>query len=75
MVGIELVRDRATKTRFGVPERIGWNVSRAAREIGLLTRPLGDVLVLVPPLAATNADLSEMVGILRAALLRVLGPD
>ncbi|MFZ5862734.1 MAG: adenosylmethionine--8-amino-7-oxononanoate transaminase [Nitrospirota bacterium] len=74
MVGIELVRDRATTTRFPVADRIGWNVSREARALGLLTRPLGDVLVLVPPLVSTNEELSEMARILGQAVERVLGP-
>jgi adenosylmethionine-8-amino-7-oxononanoate transaminase len=74
MVGIELVQDRATKARFPVAERIGWRVSREARALGLLTRPLGDVLVLVPPLVSTNDELSEMVRILGQAVGRVLGP-
>jgi adenosylmethionine-8-amino-7-oxononanoate aminotransferase len=74
MAGIELVQDRATKSRFPVSDRIGWKVSRTARDLGLLTRPLGDVLVLVPPLASTNDDLSEMAGILRSSLEKVLGP-
>jgi adenosylmethionine-8-amino-7-oxononanoate aminotransferase len=73
MVGIELVQDRATKARFPIADRIGWKVSREARSLGLLTRPLGDVLVLVPPLAASCDELTEMVAILRAALVRVLG--
>jgi adenosylmethionine-8-amino-7-oxononanoate aminotransferase len=73
MVGIELVQDRTTKARFPIADRIGWKVSREARSLGLLTRPLGDVLVLVPPLAASYDELTEMVGILRAALARVLG--
>jgi adenosylmethionine-8-amino-7-oxononanoate aminotransferase len=72
MVGIELVQDRATKTRFPVADRIGWHVSRAARDLGLLTRPLGDVLVLVPPLVSTTQELSEMVEILDRAIHRVL---
>jgi adenosylmethionine-8-amino-7-oxononanoate aminotransferase len=75
MVGIELVQDRASKARFPVAERIGWKVSREARALGLLTRPLGDVLVLVPPLASTTDDLSAMVSTLHAAISRVLGAD
>jgi adenosylmethionine-8-amino-7-oxononanoate transaminase len=72
MVGIELVQDRATKARFPVPDRIGWKISREARTLGLLTRPLGDVLVLVPPLASSNEDLSEMARLLEHALRRIL---
>jgi adenosylmethionine-8-amino-7-oxononanoate transaminase len=75
MVGIELVQDRAGKARYPVGERIGWKISREARALGLLTRPLGDVLVLVPPLASTNEDLSEMVRLLGHAVERVLGPS
>jgi adenosylmethionine-8-amino-7-oxononanoate aminotransferase len=74
MVGIELVHDRTTKTRFPVADRIGWKVSREARALGLLTRPLGDVLVLVPPLVSTNDEISEMVRILGQAVHRVLDP-
>ncbi|MFZ5877398.1 MAG: adenosylmethionine--8-amino-7-oxononanoate transaminase [Nitrospirota bacterium] len=74
MVGIELVQDRATKAPFPVADRIGWKVSREARSLGLLTRPLGDVLVLVPPLVSTTDELSEMVRILDQAVQRVLGP-
>jgi adenosylmethionine-8-amino-7-oxononanoate aminotransferase len=72
MVGIELVQDRATKARFPVPDRIGWKISSEARNLGLLTRPLGDVLVLVPPLASRNEDLSEMARLLEQALRRIL---
>ncbi len=72
MVGIELVQDRATKARFPIPDRIGWKVSREARNLGLLTRPLGDVLVLVPPLVSTTEDLSDMTRLLEQALRRIL---
>lgn len=74
MAGIELVADRATKARFPLASRIGWTVSREARALGLLTRPLGDVLVLVPPLSVSIEDIDQMVDIVRSAIIRVLGP-
>ncbi|MBI3607802.1 MAG: adenosylmethionine--8-amino-7-oxononanoate transaminase [Nitrospirae bacterium] len=73
MVGVELVQDAETKTRFPTASRIGWTVSREARALGLLTRPLGDVLVLVPPLAATPDELTVMVDILHQAIVNTLG--
>ena len=73
MVGVELVQDSETKTRFPVASRIGWKVSREARALGLLTRPLGDVVVLVPPLAATPDELTAMVTILHQAIVNTLG--
>ena len=48
MCGIELVRDRATKDRYPPAERRGHQVTLAARERGVIVRPLGDVVVLMP---------------------------
>ncbi len=51
IAGVELVRDRTTKERFPAERRIGADVCRRMREQGVLVRPLGDVIVLMPPLA------------------------
>ncbi len=51
MAGIELVRDRATRQPFPAERRVGARVCRLARDRGVLLRPLGDVIVLMPPLA------------------------
>ena len=48
MVGIELVKDRVTKEPFGAEQRIGHQVTLAARRRGVIVRPLGDVVVLMP---------------------------
>jgi adenosylmethionine-8-amino-7-oxononanoate aminotransferase len=48
MVGIELVRDKSTQTSFPTSARIGHRVTLAARTRGVITRPLGDVIVLMP---------------------------
>jgi adenosylmethionine-8-amino-7-oxononanoate aminotransferase len=72
MVGIELVKDRATKEAFDVKERIAWRVCQAALDHELRIRPLGDVLVLMPPLGIDDALLVRMAEMLRAALNDVL---
>jgi adenosylmethionine---8-amino-7-oxononanoate aminotransferase len=72
MVGIELVRDRATKQAFDVKERIAWRVCEAALDHELRIRPLGDVLVLMPPLGIEDALLVRLVEMLRSALHDVL---
>jgi adenosylmethionine-8-amino-7-oxononanoate aminotransferase len=51
MAGIELVEDRLTKRPFPAAARMGVRVCRAARARGVLLRPLGDVVVIMPPLA------------------------
>ena len=48
MVGIELVRDRATKEPWPAERRTGHRVTLAARKRGVIVRPLGDVVVLMP---------------------------
>ena len=59
MVGIELVRDPATKEAFDWTLAVGQRVCRRARELGMITRPLGDVVTFVPPLATEENDLER----------------
>ena len=51
MAGIELVRDRRTREPWPPKERMGARACRMARERGVMLRPLGDVVVVMPPLA------------------------
>jgi lysine--8-amino-7-oxononanoate aminotransferase len=71
MAGIELVRDKQTKEPYHWNERVGVRVCRKAREKGMLTRPLGNVIVFIPPLASTEEDLCEMIAILDEAITEV----
>lgn len=75
MVGIELVADRATRAPFPVAARIGQRVCQAARGLGAILRPLGDVIVLMPPLCLAGEELLRLVEITRAAILAVLGEE
>lgn len=68
MVGIELVVDQQTKEPYKWEDRIGARVCRRARELGMLLRPLGNVVVFMPPLASTETELSEMLRILYRAI-------
>ena len=61
MVGIEL-------SGFPGSERIGRQVTLAARRRGAIIRPLGDVVVLMPPLAITEAELRRLVEITAEAI-------
>ena len=71
MVGIELVRDRAGRTSYPPAARIGQRVARAAREHGVILRPLGNVIVLMPPLAIAPAELELLVDVAREAIRAV----
>jgi adenosylmethionine-8-amino-7-oxononanoate aminotransferase len=52
--------------------RAGHRVCRAARERGVLIRPLGDVVVLMPPLGIGPDDLDELVGVAVEAVTEVV---
>jgi len=71
MVGIELVRDRRTKEPYGYAERIGHRVCLALRKRGILLRPLGPVVVMMPPLSLTEAEAVRLGDAVREAIVEV----
>lgn len=71
MIGIELVRDKVSREPYDWSERIGVRTSLRARELGMLTRPLGNVIVFIPPLASSEAELDAMTDILAESILHV----
>ncbi len=73
MVGIELVRDRATKSPYPLERRMGHRVAMEARRRGLILRPLGNVMVLMPPLTVTTRELTQMVAIVDESIRAVTG--
>jgi adenosylmethionine-8-amino-7-oxononanoate aminotransferase len=71
MAGIELVQDRATKQPFPPALRVGARVCRAARDRGVLLRPLGDVIVILPPLAIELPLLDRLCDVVYECVLAV----
>ncbi len=69
---IELVQDFTTRERFPAARRIGAQVCEKARRHGLLTRPVGDVLVLMPPYCTTETQLAAMAEALWLALCEAM---
>ncbi len=63
MIGIELVKDKATQQDFEPKEKIGVRVIEQARKKGAILRPLGPVIVLMPPLAMTERELNKLLDI------------
>jgi adenosylmethionine-8-amino-7-oxononanoate aminotransferase len=64
MCGIEL-------SGFDVSARAGHQVKLAARRRGAIVRPLGDVVVLMPPLAITKQELRRLLSIVNASIAEV----
>lgn len=72
IAAIELVADRATKRPFAPALQVGAKVCRRARDRGLLIRPIGDVLIIMPPLSITIDEIDMMVDVMFDCLRDVI---
>jgi adenosylmethionine-8-amino-7-oxononanoate aminotransferase len=72
IAGIDLVADARPGEAFPWQAQTGLRVCHAARGHGLLTRPIGDTLVLMPPYCVSEEELARMVAILRQAILETI---
>ena len=68
IAGIDLVADQDTREPFPWTAQMGAKVCLAARRHGLLTRPIGDTLVLMPPYCVSEDQLGRMVAALRMSI-------
>ena len=68
VAGIELVRDWAIREPFDLREQAGIRVCERMARLGVLTRPIGNVIVLMPPYCSTPAQVRRMVSMLRRAV-------
>ena len=71
MTGIELVQDRATRAPYPSAARIGHRVCDAVRKHGVILRPLGSVIVLMPPLSLRMDELELLVSATARAIREV----
>ena len=68
MAGVELVQDVATRRPFDPKRRVGAAICQRLRRRGVILRPLGDVVVVMPPLAVSADELATIVGALVAEI-------
>ena len=73
VAGIELVHDWRTREPFALRDRMGIRVCDAMARRGVLTRPVGNVIVLMPPYCTTQPQLRRMVAALRDAIAETTG--
>jgi adenosylmethionine-8-amino-7-oxononanoate aminotransferase len=64
------VQDKESREPFPVARRVGHRVILAARKLGAILRPLGDVIVLMPPLSITLEELETLARITQEAINR-----
>lgn len=70
---IELVADKQTRELLPSAERWGNRVCLAAREHGVMLRPLGNVIVWMPPLAISLDEIDKIAAATEAAIRSVCG--
>ena len=73
--GVKEIRRAGTMTGIEVASigsRTGFQVCQAAREQGVWVRPLGDVVVLMPPLAISDDQALELVEVVSDAVRTVV---
>ena len=63
MVGIELAEDRASRKKYPPEKRIGHRVILEARKRSVMIRPLGDIVILMPPLTITDEELAMLLDV------------
>ncbi|HDD53396.1 MAG TPA: adenosylmethionine--8-amino-7-oxononanoate transaminase [Thermosulfidibacter takaii] len=64
VAGIELVKDKATKEPYPREETVGFQVIYKARDKGVAIRPLGDVIVIMPPLVIPEGELDRLMEVI-----------
>ncbi len=68
MAGIELVDDKEEKKPYKLSRKMGWRVSELAMENEVLLRPLGNVVVLMPPIGIPLRDLRKLMKVTYEAI-------
>ena len=61
VAGIELVKDKLTKESFPSKKRVGYRACLEMRKYGVILRPIGDVVVIMPPLSIKEAELERIM--------------
>jgi adenosylmethionine-8-amino-7-oxononanoate aminotransferase len=73
MIGIELVEDKSRRKAYAPELRMGHKVIREARNHSVMIRPLGDVIVLMPPLSISGDELAVLLDVTLNCIRTVTG--
>ena len=73
VAGIELVKNWRTREPIALKERAGFRVCEAMIRRGVITRPIGSVIVLMPPYCTTPDQLQQIITALAESIQEVFG--
>ncbi len=68
MAGVELVKDKEKMEPFPYGERTGFKVAKEMLKRGIWVRPLGDVMVIMPPLVISEDELNYFLDMLKESI-------
>ena len=71
MAGVELVKGKDTKEPYAWEDKMGWKAAYHARENGVFIRPIGNVIVIMPPLSISIENLKQMLKAIKDAIIAV----
>ena len=71
MAGIELVKNKETKEPFSAEKRTGHRIILNARKAGVIIRPLGDVIVVMPPLAIDEKTMDVLMSVIYDSVKKI----
>lgn len=71
--GVELVQDKETRHAYPWEQRVAIRVCLEARKQGIFSRPLGNTVVIFPPLAITTEELTLLLDGLERSIRVVTG--
>jgi adenosylmethionine-8-amino-7-oxononanoate aminotransferase len=72
MAGVEIMESPADRRAFPYAAQTGARIAKAARKSGVIVRPLGDVMVLMPPLSVAATEIGMLVDAVFAATQEVV---
>jgi adenosylmethionine-8-amino-7-oxononanoate aminotransferase len=72
IVGIELVENWRTRKPYSLSAQAGIRVCENLARRGVLTRPIGNVIVLMPPYCTTPKEIEDAIGNLILAIRKTL---
>jgi adenosylmethionine---8-amino-7-oxononanoate aminotransferase len=72
MAGVEIMDSPQDRRAFPYAAQTGARIARAARKAGVIVRPLGDVMVFMPPLSITPEEIETLVDVVYNATCEIL---
>jgi len=73
MAGVELMESPEERRPYPAAQRIGARITAAARHHNVIVRPLGDVLIFMPPLSITATEIEMLLDAVHKATVEIIG--